>query len=110
MANIIRQPNWSFPERLITPEIVFHHQHFERVGDFAADAFAFAGATTDAVFRVRGQIMTQVFNGRGIVHSGAGVVASCRFAGLLIDTNGTTAAGNRPVEISAAGLVLEHAN
>jgi hypothetical protein len=47
--------------------------------------------------------MSQVYNGRGIVHSGG----SSRFAGLLIDTSITNTAGNRPVQISAAGLVLE---
>lgn len=74
-------------------------QHFERVGDYAAPAFATAGGT----LHVRGQAMTPIYNGMGILHSG-GV---SRFTGLSINTSITNKAVNRPVEISSPGLVLE---
>jgi hypothetical protein len=73
--------------------------HFERVGNQAAPAFATAGG----MLHVRGQMMTPVYNGKGILHSGG----ISRFTGLLIDTSPTNNAANRPVEISSPGLVLE---
>ena len=77
--------------------------HFEQVvgSTYFGDAFAVSGTLT--VLQVRGQIMSQVRNGRGIVHSGG----SSRFTALLIDTSGTTVAVNYPVWVSAAGLILD---
>jgi hypothetical protein len=97
---------WAACATVLGGTVFLDGQHFELSAgpsgsNYAADAFCVAGA--DAILRVRGQIMSPVLCGCGIVHSGG----SSRFTGLLLDTRVTNAPRNRPVEISAPGLVLE---
>jgi hypothetical protein len=73
--------------------------HFERVGDYAAPAFAAAGGA----LHVRGQMMTPLYNGKGVLHLGG----TSRFEGLVINTSVTNNAANRPIEIRSPGLVLD---
>jgi len=90
---------WAMYVTITGGRLFLDCQHFERAGDHAAPAFATAGGA----LHVRGQMMTKVYNGKGIVHSGG----TSRFTGLVVDTSTTNKAANRPVEISSPGLVLE---
>jgi len=90
---------WAMFVTITGGKVSLDCQHFERDGNAAAPAFATAGGA----LHVRGQMMTPVSNGKGILHSGG----ISRFTGLLIDTSPTNNAANRPVEISSPGLILE---
>ena len=90
---------WAMYVTMTGGKLVLDCPHFERDGDYAAPAFAVAGGA----LHVRGQMMSPVYNGRGILHLGG----TSRFAGLVIDTSVTNKAANRPVEISRPGLVLD---
>jgi hypothetical protein len=90
---------WAMFATITGGEAFIDCPHFERVGNYAGNGISIAGGTLN----LRGQIMSKIYNGRGIVHSaGAG-----RIAGLILDTTETNNANSRPVEISSSGLILE---